>query len=138
MLTFHEINLLMQTLWTSLAVTSIWLRAKGRYVLHEVTMAIVVGAALISFTSVLLMSPLSGGSLSGYFSTPLRTAVFSVHGSFAVAALASGVLLVALWRPHSRAFLAKTDKIAKAAPYLWVLAYAAGVLAFIVYQTTLL
>lgn len=76
--------------------------------------------------------------MQGYFSTPLRVATFSVHGGFSVAALAAGLMLVVLWRPHSTLFLPKTKRLAQISPALWIMAYAAGVLAFVVYQTTLL
>lgn len=65
-----EINLLMQTFWTALILVSMWFRKKGNYLVHGIIMIVVVGATLISFSTVLLMTPPSGGSMAVNFSSP--------------------------------------------------------------------
>ena len=65
-----EINLVMQTFWTALILVSMWFRKKGNYLVHGIIMIVVVGATLISFSSVLLMTPPSGSSMQIYFSSP--------------------------------------------------------------------
>ena len=41
-LSFAEINLIMQTIWTALVLVSMWFRMKGNYFVHEITMLIVI------------------------------------------------------------------------------------------------
>ncbi len=51
-LSFAEINLIMQTIWTSLILVSMWFRFKGKYFVHEITMLIAICALLVSFSAV--------------------------------------------------------------------------------------
>jgi uncharacterized membrane protein YozB (DUF420 family) len=99
-------------------------------------MVVVVGATLISFSSVLLMTPPSGGSMQIYFSSPLKMAEFVSHAILSIPAIFFGVWLVALWRPNSTSFPAKSRKIAQITATLWVLSYVAGVLGFVADYTT--
>ena len=130
------INLIMQTFWTALVVASMWFRRKGNYFLHGIIMIVVVGATLVSFSAVLLMSPPSGGSMETYFSSPLKLAEFVSHAVLSIPAIIFGVWLVALWRPKSTSFPAKSKRIAEVAAILWVLSYVVGVLGFIADYTT--
>ncbi len=132
-----EINLVMQTFWTSLILVSIWFRNKGNYLVHGIIMIVVVGATLISFSMVLLMTPPNGGSMEIYFSSPLKLAEFISHAILSIPAIFFGVWLVALWRPKSTSFAAKSKKIAQITAILWVLSYVAGVLGFLADYTTL-
>jgi len=136
-LSSHEINLAMQTFWTALVLVSMWFRMKGNYLVHEISMILVVFSALISFTGVLLMSPPGSGSLDMYFNSPLNLAAFSLHAIFSIPALIFGAWLVALWRPGSKSFAAKSKRIAQITTVSWVLSYVAGVFSFVVYHTTL-
>ena len=126
-----EINLLMQTFWTALILVSKWFRKKGNYLVHGIIMIVVVGATLISFSTVLLMTPPSGGSMAVYFSSPMKIAEFTSHVILSIPAIFFGVWLVALWRPRSTSFAAKSERIAQITAILWVLSYVAGVLGFI-------
>ena len=94
-------------------------------------MTVVVGATLVSFSMVLLMTPPSSVSMAVYFSSPMKVAEFVSHAVLSIPAIFSGVWLVALWRPKSTSFPAKSEKIAKTTAILWVLSYLAGVLGFI-------
>ncbi len=135
-LSSHEINLAMQTFWTALVLVSMWFRTKGNYLVHEISMILVVFSALISFTGVLLMSPPGSSSLDMYFNSPLNMAAFSLHAIFSIPALAFGAWLVALWRPGSTSFATKSKRIAQITTASWVLSYAAGIFSFVVYHTT--
>jgi hypothetical protein len=95
-LTAAGVNLVMQTFWTSLVLVSMWFRKKANYFLHGIIMMMVVGATLVSFSSVLLMSPPSGGSMEVYFSSPVKIAEFVSHGFLSIPAIIFGVWLVAL------------------------------------------
>jgi uncharacterized membrane protein YozB (DUF420 family) len=131
-----EINLVMQTFWTALILVSMWFRKKGNYLVHGIIMIVVVGATLISFSSVLLMTPPTGSSMEVYFSSPLKMAEFISHAVLSIPAIFFGVWLVALWRPRSTSFAAKSKRIAQTTSILWVLSYVAGVLGFVADYTT--
>ncbi len=133
----HEINLIMQTFWTALILVSMWFRAKGNYFLHEITMLIVVTATLVSFSTVLFMSPPSGDSMGVYFTSAPHFVVFMSHAILSIPAIIFGVWLVALWRPESKTFPAKSKRIAQLAAFMWVLSHVAGVLGFIWLHTPL-
>ena len=51
-------------------------RKKGNYLVHGIIMTVVVGATLVSFSMVLLMTPPSSGSMAVYFSSPMKVAEF--------------------------------------------------------------
>ena len=134
----QEINLVMQTVWTALVLISMWFRKKGNYLVHGIIMVVVVGVTLASFSAVLLMSPLTEGSMQTYFSTPLNLAQFISHTVLSIPAIIFGVWLVALWRPYSITFPTRSKNIANIAAILWVLSYVAGVLGFVVGHSTFL
>ena len=135
-LSFAEINLIMQTIWTGMVFISLWLRQKGNYFAHQLLMLIVICAWAIGFVAVLSMDPFST-STEVFVSTPLRWVMNALHGIFSVPALILGAWLVALWRPNSTAFPAKSRKMAQLLPLFWVASYAVGVLDFIVLHTTI-
>ncbi len=126
----------MQTFWTALILVSMWFRKKGNYLVHGIIMIVVVGATLISFSSVLLMTPPTSGSMEVYLNSPLKMAEFISHAVLSIPAIFFGVWLVALWRPGSTSFAAKSKRIAQMTSILWVLSYVAGVLGFVADYTT--
>ena len=126
-----EINLFMQTFWTALILLSMWFRRRGNYLVHGIIMTVVVVATLVSFSMVLLMTPPSSGSMGVYFSSLLKVAEFVSHAILSIPAIFFGVWFVALWRPKSSSFAAKSERIAQITAILWVLSYVAGVLGFI-------
>jgi uncharacterized membrane protein YozB (DUF420 family) len=134
-LSAQEINLFMQTVWTALVLVSMWFRKKGNYLVHGIIMVVVVGVTLVSFSAVLIMSPLRSSSMQIYFSTPLNLAQFISHAVLSIPAIIFGVWLVALWRPHSITFPTKSKMIARVTAILWVLSYTAGVLGFVAGHT---
>jgi uncharacterized membrane protein YozB (DUF420 family) len=135
-LSVAEINLVMQTFWTALILVSMWFRKKGNYLVHGIIMIVVVGATVISFSSVLLMTPPTTSSMDVYFSSPLKMAEFISHAVLSIPAIFFGVWLIALWRPRSMSFAAKSRRIAQTTSILWILSYVAGVLGFVADYTT--
>ncbi|MCX8153575.1 MAG: hypothetical protein N3E52_03975 [Candidatus Bathyarchaeota archaeon] len=135
-LSFAQINLLMQTIWTALVLLSMWLRMKGNCFAHEILMLIVMCAWWAGFSTVLLMDPFTA-STEAFTSTPLRLLMNSLHGIFSIPALIFGTWLVALWRPASATFLAKSRKIAQLTTIFWVSSYIVGVIDFMVLHTTI-
>jgi len=134
-LTFAEINMVMQTGWTAIVFFSLWLRMRGNYFAHEITMLVVVSAWFVGFVAVLFMDPFSGSA--SFSNTPIRLVMNSLHGIFSVPALVLGTWLVALWRPGSTTFAAKTNRIAKWTAVFWVPAYVVGILDFMLLHTTI-
>jgi uncharacterized membrane protein YozB (DUF420 family) len=135
-LSFAQINLVMQTFWTALVLVSMWFRMKGNYFVHEITMLVVICAWLVGFSAVMLMDPLSSSSLQIFSSSPLRLVMNCLHAVFSIPALVFGVWLVALWRPESTSFAAKSKRIAQLTTVFWGLSYVVGVLDFVVLHTT--
>jgi hypothetical protein len=135
-LSFAEINLIMQTFWTALVFVSMWFRMKGSYFVHEITMLLVICAWLVGFSAVLLMGPLTSSSLETFSSTPTRLLMNSLHAIFSIPALVFAGWLVALWRPGSTSFAAKSKRLAQLTAVFWVPSYVVGVLDFVVLHTT--
>ena len=136
-LSFALINLIMQTIWTTMVLTSLWFRSKGNYFLHEFTMLIVICVWIIGFSVVMFMDPFSGNT-QVLANTPLRLVMNGLHAVFSVPALALGVWLVVLWRPGSIIFAAKSRRIAQLIPFFWIPSYVVGVLDFLLLHTTFL
>lgn len=132
-----QINLIIQSYWMGLIVASMGFRKAGNYFLHGVVMALVVIATVVGFSLVLLMSPPSGGSMTSYFTSPLKVAEIVAHSVLSIPAIAFGVLLVAIWRPSSQTFPAKSRRIVQLTVILWVLSYVAGVFGYIADYTPL-
>ena len=134
-LSFAEINLIMQTIWTALVLVSMWFRMKGNYFVHEITMLIVICAWWVGFSAVLFMDPFSG-STEIFSNTPLRLVMNGLHAIFSIPALIFATWLVALWRPGSTSFAAKSRRIVQLTTVFWVPSYVVGVLDFLVLHTT--
>jgi uncharacterized membrane protein YozB (DUF420 family) len=135
-MSFHEVNLIMQTIWCGLLVVSMWFRAKGSYLLHGVTWTVVVTITLLNFAMVLLMTPPSSTtSMDIFFTSPAYAAEFISHAILSFPALILGVWFIVLWSPNSTSFVAKTRRIAPITTVLWVLSYIAGVLGYIALYT---
>jgi hypothetical protein len=121
-LSFAEINLIMQTVWTGLVFVSLWFRSKGNFFVHELLMLIVICAWAVGLTAVLFMDPFST-STDVFSNTTLRLVMNVLHGVFSVPALVFGVWLVMLWRPASTTFADRSRKLAKLIPVFWLLSY---------------
>jgi uncharacterized membrane protein YozB (DUF420 family) len=133
-----QVNLIMQSLWTSLIVASMGFRKIGNHFMHGMLMTVVVAATVVGFSMVIFMSPPSGGSMDAYFTSPLKVAEVVAHSVLSVPAIAFGMWLVVLWRPNSTTFPTKSRRIAKWTMILWVLSYLAGVLGYVADYTPLL
>ena len=137
-LSFAEINLVMQTLWTGLVLLSMGFRMKGSYFVHEIIMLVVICELLVGFSAVLFMGALSSTSMQTFSSSPTRLVMNSLHAIFSIPAIVFGVWLVALWRPGSISYAAKSKRIAQLTTVCWVTSYAVGVLDFMLLHTTFL
>lgn len=135
-LSMAELNLIIQTFLTALVLVSMWFRMKGNYFVHEITMLIVMCILLVGFSVVLLMGPFSSASSQVLSSSPSRLVMNSLHGIFSIPALIFGTWLVALWRPESTSFAAKSKRIAQLTTVFWIPSYVVGILDFLVLHTT--
>lgn len=131
-LSFRDINVVMQTLWMTLLLVSMWFRKKGNYLLHGILLIMVVSITIVSFLGVLVMSPMDSGSMGEYFGSPVDTAVFFGHAVFSFPALVFGVWLILLWRPFSATYPDKSRKIAWLLTVFWVLSYIVGILDYLI------
>jgi len=132
-----QINLIIQSYWIGLIIASMGFRKVGNYFVHGLVMAVVVIATVVGFSLVLLMSPPSGGSMGSYFTSPLKVAEIVAHSVLSIPAIAFGVWSVAIWRPNSSTFPAKSRRIVQLTVILWVLSFVAGVLGYIADYTPL-
>jgi hypothetical protein len=131
-LSFRDINVVMQTLWMSLLIVSLWFRKKGKYLYHGVLLIAVVSITIVSFLGVLVMSPMNDSSMGEYFGSSVDVAVFFGHAVFSFPALVLGVWLIALWRPSSPTYLIKSRRVAWLLGVFWVLSYIVGILDYLV------
>jgi hypothetical protein len=60
-----------------------------------------------------------------------------LHAIFSIPALIFGTWLVALWRPESTSFTAKSRRIAQLTTIFWLPSYLVGIVDFMVLHTTL-
>lgn len=135
-MSFAQFNLIMQTIWTAVVLVSMWFRRNGNYFVHEITLLIVMCAWIIGFSAVIFMDPLSLASLEAFSNTTLRLIMNILHGVFSIPAIVFGIWLVAIWRPKSSTFPAKTKKLAILTAAFWIPSYVVGVLDFMVLHTT--
>ena len=134
-MSFPEINFALQTVFLVVVLVSMAFRMKGNYLVHGVTMIVAVAAELIGFFATL---GLTAGSSTQYLISPsLHLGVFGTHAFFGLSTFISGIWLVALWRPQSTTFPAKSKRIAQATTILWVSSYVVGLILFVVLNTTL-
>lgn len=133
-LSFAQINLIMQTVWTILVYVSIWFRMKGNYFVHEITMLIVICAWAVGFVAVLFMDPFST-SMEIFTNSSLRLVMNGLHGIFSIPALIFGVWLIMLWRPGSESFPAKSKRITQLVTVFWIPSYVVGILDFMILHT---
>lgn len=134
-----EINMIMQSVWMSLILASVWFRKIDNYFVHGFIMSAVVIATLVSFASVLMMwTPADSVNTSTvYFSSPVKIAEFIAHGIFSIPALVFGGWFIALWRPNSTTFPDRSKRVVKLLLIMWILSYIAGVVGYLIDYTTL-
>ena len=91
----------------------------------------------MGFLGVLVMSPMNDSSMDEYFGSAVDVAVFFAHAVFSFPALVFGVWLIALWRPSSPSFPAKSKRIAWLLTVFWVLSYIVGILDYLIIRINL-
>lgn len=128
-----EMVLSLQAVFLALLFVSMGFRMKNKYSIHVAIMISAVAVVLTGFTAVFVLAYINGESLVA-LSSPI---VFGIHGFLGGLALASGIVLVSLWRPHSEVFAARSRRIWQITFISWVSAFLFGVFLYAVVHTTL-
>ena len=127
-----------QTVFLVLLFVSMAFRMKGNYLVHGITMIVAVAVELVAIIGFSVGAFLTGESMEPLMNPVSTLVVFSLHGFFGVVSLVAGVWLLALWRPRSTDFAAKSRRIWQATVISWLLAFAVGLLLYVALTTTFL
>ena len=130
---FQDLNLVIQAALLAVVLISMWFRAKGNYLVHGTTMIGAVVAQLVGLIAVISLTPSS--AMEPITSVPLNMNMFAVHAVFGVTSIVSGFVLVALWRPKSTTFPAKSKRIAQVTTLLWATTFVIGIVLGITLHT---
>ena len=126
-----------QTVGLVLFFVSFAFRMKDKYLWHGVIMIVLI--AIGWFTVVMSIPDLMNSSYVQTIMNPSSTMVVSsLHMLFGFAALVFGTWLVALWRPRSTDFAAKSRRVWQLTLITWVLAFVVGLLLYVAVTTNLL
>jgi len=130
-LAFAFQSILLVVLFGSLAF-----RMKGNYLVHGIIMIVALAIEWVAF---LLVIPgyLDSSFMQPYMNPSSTLVAFVLHTFFGVAQLIFGTWLVALWRPRSTDFAAKTKRIWQLTVIFWVLAYVVGLWLYVELRPTL-
>ena len=136
-LSLSVINLVSNTAVLALVLGSMGLRMKGKYLWHGITMIIAVAYTMVLFFAAGLPNLLDSAYNPVLTSSTLHTAEFGLHAFFGIATLASALWLIALWRPKSTEFPAKSKRVAQAVTILWIAAFVVGIAIFLTFNTSI-
>jgi hypothetical protein len=114
---------------------SMALRMKGKYLVHGIIMIVLAAIGWIAFLGSTTMMDASFSET--YMSQSSTLVVFGLHGFFGIVALISVTWLVALWRPRSTEFAAKSKRIWQLTVISWISAFVVGLLLYVALTTTL-
>jgi hypothetical protein len=132
-----EMLLALQTVLLVPFLVSMVFRMKGNYLVHGIIMIVLVAAGWFA-TIVSLPNFMDNSFMEPYMSTSSTLAVAGSHMFFGVATYFFGTWLVALWRPRSTDFAAKSKRIWQTTAILWILAYVVGLLLYVAVTTNFL
>jgi hypothetical protein len=115
-----------------LFLVSMAFRMKGKYLVHVVTLSVVI-ISMLSFFAwwVYEIVPTFDSYLPTVLSPPLHLINWLAHEFLGISTLVLGVWVVSLWRLGSIEFEVKSKKIWQLTMILWVLAYVIGLLLFV-------
>jgi len=135
-LTLAEISLIIQSVILVLFLVSIAFRMKGKYRAHVVALLVAIISMLAFFGWwVYEIAPTFDGYFPTVLSPPLNLFNWLAHEFLGISTLVLGVWVVSLWRLGSIEFEVKSKKIWRLTTILWVLAYAVGLLLFVMLNT---
>jgi hypothetical protein len=125
------INFVIQTTITAIVLVSMVLRMKGNYLGHVITMAAAVVSGLVIFGLAASITIPDSSYQQTLMNPALNLATYISHAFLGLSSFASGIVLVAFLL-RDRAISEHSNLIAKIVPILWVLAYAVGILFFVI------
>jgi hypothetical protein len=108
---------------------------RGNFLVHGIIMIVAVAVEYVGLIGVAGSSILSGESMQPLMEPLSTLVVFALHGIFGFIAIASGTWLVALWRPKSTDFAAKSKLAWRATMISWILAFLVGVFLYVAVTT---
>jgi len=112
-------------------------RMKGKYLWHGIIMIVLIA---IGWFTVAVSIPdfLNSSYMATIMNPPSTLVVSSLHMLLGFAALVFGTWLVALWRPRSTDFAAKSRRAWQLTLIGWVSAYVVGLLLYVAVTTNLI
>ena len=131
-----ELAFTFQSVFLAVLFVSMAFRMKGNYLVHGIIMIVQLAVLWVVF---LLLIPgyLDSSFMQPYMSPSSTLVALVLHTIFGVAQLLFGTWLVALWRPRSTEFAAKTKRIWQLTVIFWVLAYVVGIWLYVELRPTL-
>ena len=132
-----EMLLAYQTVLLVPFFVSMALRIKGNYFVHGIIMIVLTAGGWVAIVGTLPMF-MDSSIMQNYTSQSSTLVVSGLHLFIGVAELVFGTWLIALWRPRSTDFAAKSKRIWQSIVILWVLAYVVGLLLYVALTTTFL
>jgi len=105
-------------------------RMKGNYLVHGIIMMVPIAIGWVAFLAV-IPNYIDSNFMETYMSPSSTLVAFVLHSVIGVAPLIFGTWLVALWRPRSTEFAAKSKRIWQLTVIFWVIAYVVGVWLFV-------
>ena len=126
----NELVFVLQSILLVVLFVSMAFRMKGNYFVHGIMMIVSLTIGWVAFLMV-IPSYMDSSFMQPYMSSASTFVVFSLHTILGVAPLIFGTWLVALWRPKSTEFAAKSKRIWQLTVVFWVLAYVVGVLLYL-------
>ena len=131
-----ELAFTFQSIFLVVLFVSMAFRMKGNYLVHGIIMIAQVAVGWVLFILV-IPSYLDSSLMQPYMSPSSTLAAFVLHTIFGVAPLIFGTWLVALWRPRSTDFVAKSKRIWQLTVIFWILAYVIGLWLYVEVRPTL-
>jgi H+/Cl- antiporter ClcA len=110
---------------------------KGNYLVHGIIMIVLAAIGWVAVAGS-LPSFMDSSSMQTYMSPSSTLIMLGLHIFFGGASLIFATWLVAVWRPHSTKFAAKSKKIWQLTAIFWILAYVVGLLLYVALTTTFL
>jgi len=130
-----ETALAFQSVFLVVLFVSMAFRMKGNYLVHGIIMIVQLAVGWVIFIAV-IPGYMDSSFMQTYMNPSSTLVAFILHTVLGVAPLIFGTWLVALWRPRSTEFAAKSKKIWQLTVIFWVSAYVVGVLLFVALRPT--
>jgi hypothetical protein len=121
-----EMILAFQSVFLVVLFVSMAFRMKGNYLVHGIIMIVSIAIGWVAFLTV-IPNYMDSSFMQTYMSPSSTWVAFVLHSVLGVAPLIFGTWLVALWRPRSTEFAAKSKRIWQLTVISWVIAYVVGV-----------